>query len=191
MRFLPATVALLLLAVAGACARAAPPPPVAPAAPRAPAEPIAPVLRAPLELPVAGVHPHQLRDSFHAPRGGGRVHAAIDIHAPRGTPVLAAADGTVIRLHQGNVGGNAIYLLDDDGSTRYYYAHLDGYARGLAEGDRVVRGAVIGYVGDTGNAATGDYHLHFSIAILDDPRRWWEGANVNPYRVLKYGEPIR
>jgi peptidoglycan LD-endopeptidase LytH len=180
---------LLALALAG-CARHAPPTAAPPTAP-APAEPLSAPPLPPLEIPVVGVHPHQLRDSFHAPRGGGRIHAAIDIHAPRGTPVLAAADGMILRLQQGPLGGNAIYHLDADGVTRYYYAHLDRYARGLAEGQRVVRGEVLGYVGDTGNAAPGDYHLHFSIAILDDVRRWWEGRNLNPYPVLKHGAAFR
>ena len=74
--------------------------------------------------------------------------------------------------------------MDDDGSTRYYYAHLDGYAQGLREGQRVERGEIIGYVGDTGNAQPGDYHLHFAVAVLDSPSRWWEGENLNPYDLL-------
>ncbi len=130
------------------------------------------------------MHPFQLRDSYEAPRSGGRTHNAIDIPAPHGTPVLAAADGRILKLHVGDIGGNAIYHLDTDGRTRYYYAHLDRYADGLAEGQQVYRGQVIGYVGDTGNAGPGNYHLHFSIAILDDPRRWWEGVNLNPYLLL-------
>ena len=137
-----------------------------------------------LVLPVAGIAPHQLRDTFTESRGAGRPHNAIDIHAPRGTPVLAAADGTILRLHQGDRGGLSIYHLDRDGRTRYYYAHLDRYAEGLREGQRVRPGEVIGYVGDTGNAAPGDYHLHFSIAILDDVNRWWEGRSINPYPIL-------
>jgi peptidoglycan LD-endopeptidase LytH len=137
-----------------------------------------------LIVPVAGIAPHQLRDTFTESRGAGRPHNAIDIHAPRGTPVLAAADGIILRLHQGDRGGLAIYHLDPDGRTRYYYAHLDSYAEGLREGQRVRLGEVIGYVGDTGNAAPGDYHLHFSIAILDDVSRWWEGRSINPYPIL-------
>ena len=138
-----------------------------------------------LVIPVEGVEPEELRDSYHAPRGGGREHLAIDIHAPRGTPVYAAADGTIFRLTSGSRGGITIYQLDDDGHTRYYYAHLERYAEGLEEGDRVERGEVIGYVGDTGNAAPGDYHLHFSVAVLEDARRWWEGDELNPYTLLR------
>ncbi|CAA9368941.1 MAG: hypothetical protein AVDCRST_MAG68-5268 [uncultured Gemmatimonadetes bacterium] len=137
-----------------------------------------------LLIPVEGVGPRQLRDTYSASRSGGRVHDAIDIHAPRNTPVLAVADGTIRKLHSGARGGLSLYQMDDDGRTRYYYAHLDHYADGITEGRRVRRGEVIGFVGDTGNAQPGDYHLHFSIAILHNPSRWWEGTNVNPFEVL-------
>ena len=138
-----------------------------------------------LLLPVQGVLPRQLHDTYLEARSGGRVHDAIDIHAPRGTPVLAVTDGRILRLHQGSLGGNAIYQLANDGRTRFYYAHLDHYADGLHMGDVVQRGQVIGYVGDTGNAQPGDTHLHFSIAILDDVHRWWEGRNLDPYPILR------
>lgn len=138
-----------------------------------------------LLVPVEGISRGQLRDTYNQSRSEGRTHHAIDIHAPRGTPVVAVADGTVLKLHNGARGGIAVYLLDADGRTRYYYAHLDGYAEGLREGQRVERGEIIGFVGDTGNASPGDYHLHFSIAILDDADRWWEGRNLNPYDVLR------
>jgi peptidoglycan LD-endopeptidase LytH len=138
-----------------------------------------------LLIPVLGITPDQLRNSYQEGRSGGRTHQAIDIHAPRGTPVLAAADGTILRLHSGDRGGLSIYHLADDGRTRYYYAHLDGYAEGLRQGQRVRRGDVIGFVGDTGNATPGDYHLHFSIAELSDRSRWWQGRNLNPYPLLK------
>jgi len=137
-----------------------------------------------LLIPVEGITAAQLRDTYNSARAGGRVHDAIDIHAPRGTPVRATADGTIRKLHLSGRGGVSLYQMDDDGRTRYYYAHLDQYAEGIAEGRRVRRGEVIGYVGDTGNAQPGDCHLHFSIAILDDPSRWWQGTNVNPYDVL-------
>ncbi|HEV3052628.1 MAG TPA: M23 family metallopeptidase, partial [Longimicrobium sp.] len=133
-----------------------------------------------LPVPVEGIRREQLHDTYNQSRSEGRTHHAIDIHAPRGTPVIAVVDGVIRKLHSGSRGGLAIYLMDDDGSTRYYYAHLDGYAQGLYEGQRVQRGEVIGYVGDTGNAQPGDYHLHFSVAILDSPSRWWEGENLNP-----------
>jgi murein DD-endopeptidase MepM/ murein hydrolase activator NlpD len=137
-----------------------------------------------LLVPVEGITASHLHDTYNDARSGGRVHDAIDIHAPRGTPVLATTDGMVIKLHQGARGGNSLYQLDEDGRTRYYYAHLDRYAEGVNEGVRVTRGQVIGYVGDTGNAQPGDYHLHFAIAILTDLSRWWGGDNVNPYDVF-------
>jgi murein DD-endopeptidase MepM/ murein hydrolase activator NlpD len=138
-----------------------------------------------LVVPVLGVSPERLRNTFDDARSGGRRHDAIDIHAPRGTPVVATTDGTIIKVHNGARGGLALYQLDEDGRTRYYYAHLDRYAEGVREGVRVERGQVIGYVGDTGNAQPGDYHLHFSIAVLSDRRRWWTGENLNPFHVLR------
>ena len=137
-----------------------------------------------LAIPVRGIRPEQLRDSYHDARGGGRVHNAIDIMAPRGTPVIAAADGTIYKMRTSGNGGITIYQLDPDGRTLYYYAHLERYAAGLREGMTVYRGQVIAYVGDTGNAAPGDYHLHFSVSTLTDPRRWWDGRNTNPYPLL-------
>lgn len=137
-----------------------------------------------LAIPVRGVGPEQLRDSYLSPRSRGRVHNAIDIMAPRGTPVMAAADGSILRLRQGGNGGITIYQLDRDGRTVYYYAHLQRYAAGMREGLPVLRGQVIAYVGDTGNAGAGNYHLHFSVSRLADPRRWWEGENTNPYPML-------
>ena len=95
-----------------------------------------------LPVPVEGISRAQLRDTYNQSRSEGRTHHAIDIHAPRGTPVIAVADGTIRKLHNGARGGLAIYLMDDDGATRYYYAHLDGYAQGLHEGQRVERGEV-------------------------------------------------
>jgi peptidoglycan LD-endopeptidase LytH len=90
-----------------------------------------------------------------------------------------------VKLHAGDRGGLSIYVVTDDGRTRHYYAHLDAYAAGLREGQRVERGEVIGFVGDSGNATPGDTHLHFSVAILSHPSRWWEGRNLNPYDLLK------
>lgn len=144
-----------------------------------------------LLIPVEGVRAERLRDTYTEGRSGGRTHHAIDIHAPRGTPVLAAADGKILKLDNGKLGGLSIYHLGDDGETRYYYAHLDRYADGLAPGQRVEQGQVIGYVGDTGNAAPGDFHLHFSVALLRDSRRWWEGTNVNPFALLAGARAVR
>lgn len=138
-----------------------------------------------LLIPVAGVRAEELRDTFSEARSEGRVHDAIDIPAPRGTPVLAAADGRILKLFQSERGGTTIYQLDPDNKTIYYYAHLERYADGLAEGHNAKRGEVIAYVGDTGNAGAGNYHLHFSILIVSDPKRYWDGTNINPYPLLR------
>ena len=138
-----------------------------------------------LIIPVEGVRPNDLRDTFSAIRSGGRLHRAIDIIAPRGTPVLAAADGEIIRLSFNNVGGVTIYQMSDDKKLVFYYAHLDRYADDLASGDYASQGDVIGYVGNTGNAAGGSCHLHFSIWAVTDPKKYWTGDNINPYPILR------
>jgi murein DD-endopeptidase MepM/ murein hydrolase activator NlpD len=133
---------------------------------------------------VAGVRPEQLQDTFTDARSEGRVHDAIDIIAPMGTSVLAAADGKIVKLFHSDRGGITIYQLDPDNKTIYYYAHLDRYADGIAEGKVVRQGETIAYVGDTGNAGAGNYHLHFSISLVSDPKRYWDGVNINPYPLL-------
>jgi peptidoglycan LD-endopeptidase LytH len=138
-----------------------------------------------LIVPVAGVQPNQLLDTFADSRSEGRVHDAIDIPAAQGTPVVAAADGQIIKLFQSDRGGTTIYQLSTDQKLIFYYAHLQRYADGLIEGKFVRQGEVIGYVGDTGNAGPGNYHLHFSIAVVSDPKRYWEGTNINPYPLLR------
>jgi murein DD-endopeptidase MepM/ murein hydrolase activator NlpD len=143
------------------------------------------VLTSTLIIPVAGVRPDQLIDTFTAARGEGRVHDAIDIAAPQGTPVLAAAGGKILKLFESKAGGTTIYQLSSDEKLIFYYAHLERYAEGLSEGRIVSQGETIAYVGDTGNAGPGNYHLHFSIAVTSDPKRWWEGVNINPYPLLR------
>ena len=138
-----------------------------------------------LIVPVAGVRPDQLRDTFSESRSEGRVHDAIDIAAPLGTPVVAAADGTVVKLFHSERGGTTIYQLSTDNKLVYYYAHLDRYAEGLTEGHLARQGETIAYVGDSGNAGAGNYHLHFSITLVSDPKRYWEGVNINPYPLLR------
>ncbi len=138
-----------------------------------------------LVLPVAGVQPNQLLDTFTDSRSEGRVHDAIDITAAQGTPVVAAADGQIIKLFQSERGGTTIFQLSTDKNLIFYYAHLQRYAEGLSEAKFVRQGEVIGYVGDTGNAVPGNYHLHFSIAVVSDPKRYWEGTNINPYPLLR------
>jgi len=138
-----------------------------------------------LIIPVAGVRPDQLRDSFSEARSEGRVHDAIDIPAPQGTPVLAVADGSILKLFHSDRGGTTIYQLSTDKKFVYYYAHLDRYADGLTESHFARQGETIAYVGDSGNAEAGNYHLHFSITLISDPKRYWEGTNINPYPLLK------
>ena len=138
-----------------------------------------------LIIPVAGVQPTQLIDTFSEARSEGRVHDAIDIPAPGGTPVLAAADGEIVKLFQSERGGTTIYQLSADKKLVFYYAHLQSYALSLQEGQFKRQGEVIAAVGDTGNAGAGNFHLHFSIAVLADPKRYWDGSNINPYPILR------
>ena len=138
-----------------------------------------------LIIPVVGVRPEQLRDTFSEARSEGRVHDAIDIPAPRGTPVIAAADGPIVKLFASERGGTTIYQVSTDGKFVYYYAHLDRYAEGLAEGHFAEQGETIAYVGDSGNAGSGNYHLHFSIAQISNPKDFWHGINLNPYPLLR------
>jgi peptidoglycan LD-endopeptidase LytH len=137
----------------------------------------------PMIIPVAGVGPSAMRDMFNEVRGNHR-HEAIDIMAPRGTPVIAADDGLVKKLFTSVPGGLTIYEFDPDQRFCYYYAHLDHYAAGLHEGQLVRRGEILGYVGTTGNAPAGAPHLHFALIRLDPDRRWWKGTYVNPYPLL-------
>lgn len=137
-----------------------------------------------LIIPVAGVRADQLLDTFDDARSEGRVHDAIDIPAPAGTPVLAATDGQILKLFQSERGGTTIYQLSSNQKLVFYYAHLQQYAPNITQGMTVRQGDVIAYVGDTGNAEPGNYHLHFSIAIVSDPKRYWEGTNINPYPLL-------
>ena len=135
-------------------------------------------------VPVAGIRPADLHDNFTQPRGNGRLHDALDIMAPRGTPVVAAVDGTIRKLFNSRAGGLTIYEFDQAEEKVYYYAHLDRYADGVAEGLVVAQGTVIGYVGTTGNAPPGAPHLHFAVEVLPPTKEWWKGTPVNPYVLL-------
>ena len=137
-----------------------------------------------LEFPVP-VAPRTLTDSFDDPRGLARRHHAVDIMAPRGSPVHAVDDGTIVKLASGGAGGTTIHQFDGTGEYCYYYAHLQGYAPGLHEGQKVARGEVIGYVGSTGNAPANAPHLHFAISRLDERKEWWGGTPINPYPLLR------
>ena len=138
-----------------------------------------------LEMPVEGVKRSALHDTFTDSRALGRPHEAIDIMAPKGTPVVAVEDGTVAKLFTSIAGGLTLYQFDPSGQFSYYYAHLDSYAPGIREGVPVRSGQTIGYVGSTGNASEDAPHLHFAINRLDAERRWWKGEPINPYSVLR------
>ena len=134
-------------------------------------------------IPVQGVHASQLKSTFNEGRAG-HLHHAIDILAPRGTPVLAAVDGTVRKLFVSGAGGITLYEYDLAGERSYYYAHLDGYAPGIREGLALRRGDVLGYVGTTGNAPATTPHLHFAIEVLPPTKEWWKGEAIDPYPIL-------
>lgn len=168
----------------------APPPLLAPA----PSIPLPSVLSAlpgdlakrNLLLPVQGIRPQQLTDTFNDTRdSGGRRHEALDIMAPRNTPVFATEDGRIVKLFTSKQGGLTIYQFDPTETYAYYYAHLDHYSAGLKEGDAVRRGQVIGYVGTTGNASPDGPHLHFAIFRLTPEKQWWKGDPINPFGLLR------
>jgi len=138
-----------------------------------------------LIVPIASVAFDDLTDSWGAPRKGGRRHQGVDIMADAGTPVCAAADGTIAKLFKSKRGGITVYQFDETGRLVLYYAHLKGYEADLKEGQRVAQGQVIGYVGATGNATRP--HLHFEVARAAAARQWWRGHAVNPYMALKVG----
>lgn len=137
-----------------------------------------------LFIPVAGVKAEDLVGSFSDARGS-RVHEALDIGASRGTPVLAADDGTVLKLFASRGGGLTIYVADPTRRFIYYYAHLDAYAPALAEGQSVAKGQQIGTVGTSGNAPPNVPHLHFAILRNDDLTKWWLGTPIDPYTILR------
>jgi murein DD-endopeptidase MepM/ murein hydrolase activator NlpD len=133
-----------------------------------------------LRIPVEGFDLRGLRDNF-AEKRGTRVHEAIDLLSPRGAPVVAVDDGPVKKLFTSAAGGLTVYQFDPGETYAYYYAHLDRYAEGLAEGKMLKKGDRVGYVGTTGNAPPGTPHLHFTIFKLGADKRWWEGTPINPY----------
>jgi peptidoglycan LD-endopeptidase LytH len=137
-----------------------------------------------LEFPVV-IAPRRMADSFDDPRGRSRLHRAVDIMAPRGSPVRAVDGGTIVRLASGGAGGTTIYQHDAEARFCYYYAHLQGYAPGLREGQEVARGDVIAYVGTTGNAPATAPHLHFAIYRLADGTEACNGPPVNPYPLFR------
>lgn len=138
-----------------------------------------------LAIPVVGVKASDLVDTFDAARSAGRRHDAIDIMAAEGTPVIAAADGTIEKLFYSNGGGGiTIYERSADPKWQYYYAHLSAYAPGLSEGQQVRRGQVIARVGHTGDASASGPHLHFAVNAIGPGQRWWQGTPINPFPIL-------
>ncbi|WP_101926294.1 MULTISPECIES: M23 family metallopeptidase [Luteimonas] len=142
-----------------------------------------------LLVPVQGVPFAALADTFDDARGSERRHEALDIMAPAGTPVVAIADGTIEKLFDSERGGLTIYQFEPSGRFAYYYAHLQAYAPGLAEGAQVRQGDVLGTVGSTGNADPAAPHLHFAIFRLTPEKQWWTGEPVNPYPLLRDAQP--
>lgn len=143
-----------------------------------------------LQIPVPGIAFQDLHDSYLDPRGGDRLHEAMDIMAPIGTPVVAVDDGTIAKLFDSVPGGLTIYQFDIAGELAYYYAHLDRYAANLSEGQVMHRGDLIGYVGASGNADPSAPHLHFAIFELGPEKQWWKGTPVNPYPRFKALDPL-
>src|SRR3954464_2933834 len=173
-------------------ARQVTPPPVPGPEATEPASPALPAVPPPADLmardllvPVQGVGRQSLQDTFKDSRSQGRIHDAIDILAPRNTPVLAVEAGRIAKLFTSDKGGLTIYQFDPTNTYSYYYAHLERYAPGLAEGNQVARGQVIGYVGTSGNAAPDTPHLHFAITLLPPEKNWWQGVPINPYPILR------
>jgi peptidoglycan LD-endopeptidase LytH len=140
-----------------------------------------------LRLPLDGVKVESLEGDFAERRtdGKGHQHDAADILAPRNTPIHAVEDGTIAKLFLSKAGGRTIYQFDPTMRFSYYYAHLERYAAGLREGQRVERGDVIGYVGTSGNAPETTPHLHFAVFVLTPERNWWQGVPIDPYLVFR------
>jgi len=137
-----------------------------------------------LILPIDGISTEILKGSFEEMRGESK-HGAVDILAPRNTPVRALDDGTIAKLFVSRLGGNTIYQTDPTGEYVYYYAHLEGYEPTIKEGDQVKRGQVIGFVGTSGNAPPNTPHLHLSISILTPEKKWWQARAIDPYEIYK------
>jgi len=150
------------------------------------ADPIADLRARQLRLPIEEANAEAMAGDFAEKRdAGGRAHEAVDILAPRNTPIHAVENGVIAKLFASKAGGTTIYQFDPSERFCYYYAHLERYAEGLAEGQHVARGQVIGYVGTSGNAPPNTPHLHFAIFELNADRRWWEGTPLDPYLVFR------
>ena len=160
------------------------PPPAAPP-PKVPQQPALVLGPTGLAIPVAGISAGELQDTYTQSRSGGRVHNAIDIMAPHGTPVVASAPGTVEKIYDSKGGGGlTVYVRSPDRAWIFYYAHLQDYAPGLREGQVLKQGDPIGTVGSTGNANPAGPHLHFAVHRMAEGEDWHEGTAVNPYPLL-------
>ena len=137
-----------------------------------------------LAMPIAGTDPEELEDTFNEIHDGHK-HEALDIPAPKGTPVMAVAEGNVVKLFSSKLGGITVYQFNDAQTYCYYYAHLDRYAAGLRENTLLRKGDVLGYVGSTGNASPQAPHLHFAVSKLGPDRKWWEGTAIDPLPLLR------
>jgi murein DD-endopeptidase MepM/ murein hydrolase activator NlpD len=144
-----------------------------------------------LIVPVPGVHAIDVPDTYYEMRGGTRRHEAVDIPAPRGTPVLSTDDGRLVKLHTSAAGGLMIYTEDPSHRYIYYYAHLDRYRPGITEDMPLAKGDTIGFVGTTGNAPPNVPHLHFGIGRMDATRRWWKVTPLDPRTILIASEEMR
>jgi murein DD-endopeptidase MepM/ murein hydrolase activator NlpD len=137
-----------------------------------------------LLLPVEGIKLAELSDNFDQARGAERHHEALDIMAPKGSKVVAVADGKLVKLFNSKPGGLTVYQFDPDEKYAYYYAHLDRYAEGVKEGMQLKRGDLVGYVGVSGNADPGAPHLHFAVVALTAEKKWWKGTPINPFPLI-------
>jgi murein DD-endopeptidase MepM/ murein hydrolase activator NlpD len=138
-----------------------------------------------LRLPIDGANIESFKGGFAEKRGSDRPHEAVDMLAPRNTPVHAVENGTIAKLFTSKAGGLTIYQFDPSGHFCYYYAHLARYADGLKDGQAVSQGDIIGYVGTSGNAPANTPHLHFAVFELNADKHWWQGKAIDPYRVFK------
>jgi murein DD-endopeptidase MepM/ murein hydrolase activator NlpD len=138
-----------------------------------------------LRVPIDGMEIDALKGGFAEVRGGTRGHEAVDILRPRGTPIHAVTDGAIAKLFFSKAGGITVYQFDTDEKFCYYYAHLERYVDGLHEGQHLVKGEVLGYVGTSGNAPANTPHLHFAVFELNEDKQWWKGRPIDPYVVFK------
>jgi hypothetical protein len=135
-------------------------------------------------VPVAGADMSKVEDSFSEPRDGDRVHRAIDILAPRGTPILAADGGKILRMNTSPLGGICMYTVGPLGRLVYYYAHMDRYNDAMTPGRIIQRGDTLGYVGTTGNAPKDTPHLHFQVMRWPADNKYWNGEPIDPFGAL-------